>query len=58
MMLNYCNNKGDFYKDTVPLMIKKGEFLSKYNIPDFIDIGTFSNIEKATKTIRKLNSSA
>ena len=57
-VLNYCTNKGDFYKDTVPLMIKKREFLSKYDITDFIDIGTFSNIEKATKTIRKLNSSA
>ena len=45
-VLNYCTNKGDFYKDTVPLMIKKREFLSKYDITDFIDIGTFSNIEK------------
>ena len=32
-------------------MIKKGEQICGYPINKFIDIGTFSNIEKAGKTI-------
>lgn len=53
-VLQYCQEKSDFYGDVIPHMIEQGEYVYGYEIDKpFIDIGTLKAIEKATKTMRR-----
>jgi NDP-sugar pyrophosphorylase family protein len=45
--VGYCAESADFYGDTIPAMLSGGETVCGYTVDEFIDVGTFSSIEKA-----------
>ena len=57
-VVDYCSRKADFFKNSVPKMLKDGVFVSCYDIKEsFCDIGSFSAIGKVLKTFKNKQSS-
>lgn len=49
-IIDYCQRDKDLFNDVIPLLLENGECVCSYTIDKpFLDIGTFSNIEKALK---------
>ena len=46
-VIAFCKNRADFFRDTIPEMISKGEMVCAFQIARFIDIGTFNSIDSA-----------
>jgi NDP-sugar pyrophosphorylase family protein len=53
-VVDYCDRKADFFKNTVPKILKDREVISCYDIAEtFCDIGSFSALDKITEMLRK-----
>jgi len=51
-VLEWCNDERDFFGDVVPKVIVASKRVFEYQISNFIDIGTFSAIQKAGDVLR------